>query len=194
MKSKLFPVLVKIFITISIYFVIELVDRAIYMFFAEHYHFGTEWKMLRDTITLMLFLFYSYKTRILVKDDFVISFKPLILAAAVVFLFLYIFTRSDPNQQYTTAQTFRAISFSPIIEELICRKLILSELNESGYLITGIIISTIVFVLLHFNFSLNGIIFFLIMNFILIGLQLKTHHIINNMLLHSFSNLVILTL
>ena len=194
MKSKLFPLLGKIFIVISIYFIIELVDRAVYIFLAEHYYFDTKWKILRDTITLMIFLFYSYKMKILTKDDLTISFKPLILAAIIVFLFLYIFTRRDPNQQYNTVQIFRSVSFSPIIEELICRKLILSELNANGYLVTGIVISTIVFVLLHFNFSLNGIIFFLIMNFILVGLQLKTNHIINNMLLHSFSNLLILTL
>ncbi|RMC24625.1 MULTISPECIES: CPBP family intramembrane glutamic endopeptidase [unclassified Lactobacillus] len=104
----------------------------------------------------------------------------------------FLMMTGNAKQEVDPRTIFHTLIFSPIIEEVISRKVVFSGLRESGHIVLGIIFSTLLFVSLHADFSITGLIYFTIMSFALMLIQLWTNSVINSILLHSFINFVIL--
>ncbi|MDF7638617.1 CPBP family intramembrane metalloprotease [Lactobacillus sp. ESL0791] len=181
----------KIFMTVGFYFFDEICIRLIFRLCLGSRRSELLFvKLIRDIITLFIFLVFIFYTKIVTKHDFRISLGKLFFVCLLVFIFLV--TTGDTKQEVNIRTIFHALIFSPIIEEVISRKVIFSGLTESGHLVLGIILSTLLFVSLHADFSIPGLIYFSILSFALMLLQLWTNSIINSILLHSFVNFAIL--
>ncbi|BDR56011.1 CPBP family intramembrane glutamic endopeptidase [Xylocopilactobacillus apis] len=107
----------------------------------------------------------------------------------VLFLVLKFYPAGE-SVKLNSSLIFQALIFSPIIEEIICRKVILETLNDNGYLILGIAISLSIFVILHFEKTFLGNFFFILAGILLIWVQLKTKSLINAVLIHFLINLI----
>ncbi|RMC48787.1 CPBP family intramembrane glutamic endopeptidase [Lactobacillus sp. ESL0228] len=181
----------KILMTVGFYFFDEICIRLIFRLCLRSRRFELlSVKLTRDIITLFIFIVFIFYTKTVEKHDFRISFCKLFLAFFLVFIFLMM--TGNAKQEVDPRTIFHALIFSPIIEEVISRKVVFSGLRESGHIVLGIIFSTLLFVSLHADFSITGLIYFTIMSFALMLIQLWTNSVINSILLHSFINFVIL--
>lgn len=105
---------------------------------------------------------------------------------------MFFLSENTSRQQLEPYFYFQVLVFSPIVEELICRKIILMSFKNSGHLILGIIISSAIFIILHFNTDIKAIIFFTTICFVFSFVQLKTNSIANVITLHFLANLIII--
>ena len=131
-----------------VYTVLSIVPTLILMVIIKYRQklFEDEWKVLKQRNTWEM-IFYS----------FCISFMGYGLLTSISYYML------DPplvHKTQTPIMIIYAVLFSPIFEELICRKLILNQLNKHTNKNTSILISAIVFSVLHFDLvSLLGYVF-----------------------------------
>lgn len=158
--------------------------------------------ILRSFTILVLFLLYLFSTKNLAVSDLVIQYNYLIFFAIISLLLLFlenfVFGDSliDPqelSQMQLKYIIFNSILVAPIVEEIICRKFILGSIGQSNIWI-GLILSTTIFVLLHFQFSLIDVIVLTIYGLILGMCYIKTNSVINPILLHMMINAVQLSL
>jgi uncharacterized protein len=67
------------------------------------------------------------------------------------------------SQQWPIAITFLAVIVAPIFEELFFRKQLFARFASAGYLITGYVVSSILFALMHEPFPTQGLVRWLLM-------------------------------
>lgn len=106
------------------------------------------------------------------------------------------YAESRINYQYATTTVgyifwiIGALIFAPIMEELFFRGIIFQKLAISQTMVKGLIISAILFTIIHFRFDL----IFLFISGITLGiLYLKTNQLIVPILGHFFYNLIVVT-
>lgn len=153
--------------------------------------------MLRSFTTFILFILYLFFTKKINISDFVVNYKYLSIFAFISLLLLFlenfVFTDLILDSQPSKYIIFSSILVAPIIEEIICRKFILGSISQSSIWI-GLILSTTIFVLLHFQFNLLDVIFLTIYGLILGVCYIKTNSVINPILIHMMINAVQLSL
>jgi len=196
--------IIKAIIILFVYLLIEIVVRLSFLLIKNSgINIPIEILLILRSLTiLVLFLFYLFSTKNLAVSDLVIHYNYLIFFAIISLLLLFlenfVFGDSliDP-QELTQMQLkyiiFNSILVAPIVEEIICRKFILGSIGQSNIWI-GLIISTTIFVLLHFQFSLIDVIVLTIYGLILGMCYIKTNSVINPILLHMMINAVQLSL
>lgn len=168
---------------------IEIFNLLIYEFISSTFKISSSWKILRDSLTLGFFLAFS---KILNKNDLILNFK-IILGTFILLLgIMFFLSENTSRQQLEPYSYFQVLVFSPIVEELICRKIILMSFKNGGHLILGFIISSAIFIILHFNTDIKAIIFFTTICFVFSFVQLKTNSIANVITLHFLANLIII--
>ena len=196
--------IIKAIIILFVYLLIEIVVRLSFLLIKNSgINIPIEILLILRSLTiLVLFLFYLFSTKNLAVSDLVIHYNYLIFFAIISLLLLFlenfVFGDSliDP-QELTQMQLkyiiFNSILVAPIVEEIICRKFILGSIGQSNIWI-GLILSTTIFVLLHFQFSLIDVIVLTIYGLILGMCYIKTNSVINPILLHMMINAVQLSL
>lgn len=173
-----------IYINIMYYILLEFLGRGI--FNKKFFNLNAYNKIIRESMIITTFVFILFMNQTLKTSDFKLSSSTLLLILIFSLFILYaIFLR----QNNLLLIYFKPIFFAPIIEEIICRKLILDNINN---MFLAIIASTLVFTLLHFPTRFIQWIYFFIIGILFSLIQIKTNNLFNVILLHSIINLSIL--
>lgn len=167
----------------SIYLTVEFVSRIFLGYIIKENH-----SISRGIIVLITFIYSLFRLHILERNDFYIT-RPFFFFLIVIFMGILglMFKKTAIDQKLL----FSALVFAPIIEEIICRKIILQGL-DGEITFFKLSFSLIIFVLLHFNLKLEKLIFFLLAGLLLSLTQYYGNKITDTIILHSFMNLIIL--
>lgn len=173
-----------IYVNIMYYIILEFLGRGI--FNKKFLNLNTYNKIIRESMIITTFVFILFMNQTLKMSDFKLSGGTLLLMLIFgIFILYVIFLR----QNNLLLIYFKPIFFAPIIEEIICRKLILDNINN---MLLAISVSTLVFTLLHFPTRFIQWIYFFIIGILFSLIQIKTNNLFNVILLHSIINLSIL--
>lgn len=177
-----------VIVPIVLYFLIEIVARIIFVWVP-----GTgkmvNLKIIRDLFTFALYLIILFKMNYLNGEDFQLNLKVLIPFSVIAVAFIYFLTENS-GREYPLYIILEAFILSPVVEELVCRKFILSKFLPNHIWI-GAIVSIAIFILLHFQTNLSTLFFYLIISCLLTGTQILSGSVINSIILHSVCNIMI---
>ena len=191
-------------ILLVVFLLIQIIVRIMFTsieFSLKDINLAEDWlRLIRDSTAILTFIIYLIYSNNLNSTDFTISswmFFFLIVALSLLTienLFLNTLTSSNSQllgilSQYPISQIITILLFAPIIEEILCRKIILGDMNLENTCI-ALIVSTLIFAILHFQFNFFD--FFLIVLYgLLLGFcYIKTESIINPIILHIFINAI----
>ncbi|RDY22973.1 CPBP family intramembrane metalloprotease [Romboutsia maritimum] len=157
----------------------------------------------RVTINNFKFLYKDFKNKVDIKEVLSVVFTQICFSMGTVFLLLAIVYLINPNifnellnesaeeilsvKDLVISMLFSVIS-APIVEELIFRAIIFKRLSKKFSIWTSMIVSSLIFGMLHTNLSIIGAIVFGIANCIL---YLKYKNILIPMLVHFLNNLIV---
>lgn len=173
-----------IYINIMFYIVLELFWR--YVFNNHFIQLGEYNQIVREIMIIITFTLILFINKELKTSDFELSKETIFIILIFGSLIYYIIFS---NQGNVLLIYFKPIFFASIIEEIICRKLILDNINN---ILMAVIVSTLIFVILHFSTSIIQIIYYLIIGVLFSVIQLKTNNLSNVIFLHSIINLLII--
>lgn len=202
MKSTHYKQILIIFV---VFFMIQIITRLIFMSIIEK-NSGSNMSgdlliLIRDSIAFAGFIVFLLYTGNLNWLDLVIDYKwfgtllmiSLFLLFAENYVLNHLVTMEPESlgvlKLHPVSQLINILVYAPVVEEILCRKVIFRELNSINYWIP-LILSTLIFTALHFQF--NPIIFFLIFFYgLILGIcSIKTNSVINPILIHSTVNAV----
>ncbi|MGE7604359.1 CPBP family intramembrane glutamic endopeptidase [Peribacillus sp. NPDC097675] len=192
-------------ILLVVFLLLQILVRIMFRtigFSLKHVNIPEDWlRFIRDSTAILTFIIYLFYSNNLDSTDFTISyawmffFIILVLSLLIIEnLFLNKFTSSESElldilKQYPISQIVNILLFAPIIEEIVCRKIILGDMNL-GNIWIALIVSTCIFAILHFQFNFFDFILIFIYGLLLGFCYIKTESIINPIILHIFINAI----
>lgn len=179
---------VKMIKFIPLYIFIELFFRIVMSHAITIHQDSSKFKIIRSTCILSVFIFLLLLDKVLVLKDFKFSLITILLVIIAMVIAKNLFI--EKSIDLPIYLIVKSVIFAPIVEEIICRKIILFGVSD---LYLGIILNVAIFTLLHFSFSLQEIVDFSSIGLLLTFLQLKTKQLMNPIVVHSLINLIILT-
>lgn len=175
-----------IFMNVFYYIMLELFWR--YLFKYNFIDIKVYGQALRVLLILFSFLLVLFMNKTLTRNDFRVSnFNIILLLIFSILIIILIFSKNSIK----LVIYFKAIFFAPVIEEIICRKLLLDNFNN---IILSVIISSLIFTMFHFSFNIVQILYFFLIGVTFSFIQLETNNLLNVIALHSVINLFIVTL
>lgn len=172
-------------IAIFIYILLEIFSRVLFFWIPNDLQ---NLKILRDSFSVIMFLFLLKKYNYISSSDLKLNGKVIAIFGAALTLFIYFFTE-QAQSSYPLYHIFSAVLISPIVEEIICRKFIYDFLATHTNTFIAVIVSSLIFVLLHFSTNLSMNIFYLCMSIIFTVARFLSGSVTNSIILHFISNL-----
>ncbi|MFJ7953015.1 lysostaphin resistance A-like protein [Lysinibacillus sp. NPDC096418] len=202
-----YSILISSIMIFFVYLLIEVVVRSLFLNMKNNsFNLTTDTVLLmRSFIIIIVFILYLLFTKNIGFTDFIISYKYLFFFSLIAILILIVENYILGNISSSSEEAlniiginpkyriFNILIFAPIIEEIICRKFLLGKVSEVNIWL-GLIISTIIFVVLHFQFNVFNLIFISIYGLVLGLCYIKTNSVINTIILHMIINTIQLSL
>ena len=175
------------FISLLIYF-FSLFLCYIFYYFLKSSLFSEEFlKILRDLVSTTIFCSLIVCLNIQKSISLSVDFKLILLYSSIIVLLIFLLTKNyDFN--YPLHTKISAILLAPIIEEIICREIAFNSNN----LFFSFILSSFLFIILHFSYDISSLIYFLFISSYLFLLRTQSASILNPIVLHSLINLVVI--
>ena len=175
------------FISLLIYF-FSLFLCYIFYYFLKSSLFSEEFlKILRDLVSTTIFCSLIVCLNIQKSISLSVDFKLILLYSSIIVLLIFLLTKNyDFN--YPLHTKISAILLAPIIEEIICREIAFNSNN----LFFSFILSSFLFIILHFSYDISSLIYFLFISSSLFLLRTQSASILNPIVLHSLINLVVI--
>ena len=144
-------------------------------------------------IPLFYLIFKKYKTNINLNINIVIKYILLAILISIIYnLYLSIITNYQISKLPIIVQIISSGIIGPIIEELLFRGVIYNKLKEFNSIKKAMIISTIIFSIVHFN--IMDIIYTVFIGYILVYIYEKHHTLKYSISFHITANISVILL
>lgn len=184
---------------IFIFVFLQIIIRSLFTIIENNFNIRSKdiFRLNRNILILIFFLFFLIYTKNINLMDISINFKLLTFytfMALVLLVFENLYLNNDTEissrlKKYPVSEKINILLISPIVEEIICRNLILNNW-DFGNIWVGLVISTMVFVLFHFQFKPVQLLLLTFYGLILGGCYISTESVMNPILIHIIINFI----
>ncbi|USS90546.1 CPBP family intramembrane glutamic endopeptidase [Fructilactobacillus carniphilus] len=150
-------------------------------------------KIIRDLLIIGSILWYTLHAHLVQFRGLNFKLDGLALGVGLIVMIGSVLLEPDQGDSIKLLpyQVLQVLIFAPIMEEVICRGVIFGN-YASEQLVIATLVSTVLFVALHFSTNLIEIVEFVLISLILCYVQFKTENVLNCIVLHSLLNLSLL--
>ncbi|USS88251.1 CPBP family intramembrane metalloprotease [Fructilactobacillus hinvesii] len=148
-------------------------------------------KITRDGIIVGLILWYVMKNHLVKIQPLNFKLDGMALVAGLIVVTGATLLAPDEEMQLLPYQFLQIVVFAPIMEEVICRGVIFGN-YAANHLMLATIVSTVIFVGLHFSRNPVDLLEFTLVSLILCCVQFTTGNVFNCIMIHSLLNIYLL--